>query len=46
MYSALRKCYGMVEEFERRTQTKFDMVVRLRPDDFWMKGIPPYCMFK
>lgn len=42
---SLRGCYSMVEQFERDTETRFDMVVRLRPDDFWMSAIPPYCAF-
>ena len=42
---SMRKCYAMIEDFERATDTVFDMVIRLRPDDFWVSGIRPYCGF-
>ena len=38
-------CACRIEDFEKATDTTFDMVVRLRPDDFWLSGVRPYCGF-
>ena len=42
---SMRKCYAMIESYELATGTKFDLIARLRADDFWLYGIRPYCGF-
>ena len=43
---SLGKCFNMIEHYENSTGKTFDLVVRLRPDDFWIRPILPYCAFE
>jgi len=37
------RCMTMIEAHEQRTNTLFDAVVKIRPDDLWYGAMPPYC---